>query len=626
MNMKKAFAGVLASVVAISAMATTMVSAKNELTFTKDQAAFSKSWDLTATKFPVTWTGTAQSVYNAGTPGTITIGETGVYAIKIKGTDVPVNFTVANVTAAVGAPTANYASATSTLTITADNTVTTVAQLAAAIDAVPGFDVEVTYGVAVLPTTTVTVANVTGEGVATGYVLGSMINPNGAPSKLTVSFYKADTKVAGNKVADNLIKVDTAKLKVTGYVLDKDGKATLTSKEYEMLSNDDKNVWSLEQVTGTTVTSTGKIDTTYFKGGITGFDLSYTVTDDSKQKKSDADDLAKKMYKAYADIAQTGADNAFTAIFNSFDYDSNANVTSIDSLTGKVASSEVVHGVTFQGLNAGAYKNSAGRYQSAVTKQDTIYYFGTAANGGADARRDGLVIAGNVNSFKEETISTKEFTTEDNAKLSAKQGGVQAFDGTTPNGFERIAPVDVKWQNMIKEIQTLVGDAKGATLTFGVYSATSTDSGRGNDKFSDDTNAPIVSGATAQDFSFAINTASSAKFYSAANMKDNKITLSWDEITAGLAAGTGLDAAVRIAAGKKFVIDSVSIDVPAKTLNDLSAGEAAEETTVALETTAAPAADTTAAAANPTTGNAPIALAVIPVAIIAAAVVAKKRG
>ena len=95
----------------------------------------------------------------------------------------------------------------------------------------------------------------------------------------------------------------------------------------------------------------------------------------------------------------------------------------------------------------------------------------------------------------------------------------------------------------------------------------------------------------------------------------------------GLAAGTGLDAAVRIASGKKFVIDSLVVDVPAKKLADLSAGEAAAETTVALETAApAAAADTTAAAANPTTGNAPIALVAIPVAIIAAAVVAKKRG
>ena len=52
--------------------------------------------------------------------------------------------------------------------------------------------------------------------------------------------------------------------------------------------------------------------------------------------------------------------------------------------------------------------------------------------------------------------------------------------------------------------------------------------------------------------------------------------------------------------------------------------EAAAETTVALETTAAAAADTTAAAANPTTGNAPIALVAIPAAIAAAAIVAKK--
>ncbi|MEG0614230.1 MAG: hypothetical protein RR540_00625 [Oscillospiraceae bacterium] len=62
---------------------------------------------------------------------------------------------------------------------------------------------------------------------------------------------------------------------------------------------------------------------------------------------------------------------------------------------------------------------------------------------------------------------------------------------------------------------------------------------------------------------------------------------------------------------------------------DLAAGEGVEVTTEAIATTAA-VADTTAApvattpATNPTTGNAPIALALIPVAVIAAAVIAKK--
>ena len=52
-------AGIIASVVAISAMATTMVSAKNEITYTQDQKAYTKTWDFTGTKYPVTWTGDA---------------------------------------------------------------------------------------------------------------------------------------------------------------------------------------------------------------------------------------------------------------------------------------------------------------------------------------------------------------------------------------------------------------------------------------------------------------------------------------------------------------------------------------------------------------------------------------
>ncbi|MBE6839620.1 MAG: hypothetical protein E7507_08850 [Ruminococcus sp.] len=78
----------------------------------------------------------------------------------------------------------------------------------------------------------------------------------------------------------------------------------------------------------------------------------------------------------------------------------------------------------------------------------------------------------------------------------------------------------------------------------------------------------------------------------------------------------------------KIVVEWPASDAVAEDMSDLAAGEA--ETTVeaalpgAADTTAAAA--STDAAANPSTGNSAVALAVIPVAIAAAAFVAKKRG
>lgn len=124
-------------------------------------------------------------------------------------------------------------------------------------------------------------------------------------------------------------------------------------------------------------------------------------------------------------------------------------------------------------------------------------------------------------------------------------------------------------------------------------------------------------------------------------------TFDWGAITKAATSGTGLgDVSYRIddiqlafdaddaSAGEDLDLESIEVKGDAETYVELSAGEAAKDSAAAITTaataaaTTAPvvAATTTAAAKNPTTGNAPIALAVIPVAIAAAAIIAKKRG
>jgi hypothetical protein len=84
--------------------------------------------------------------------------------------------------------------------------------------------------------------------------------------------------------------------------------------------------------------------------------------------------------------------------------------------------------------------------------------------------------------------------------------------------------------------------------------------------------------------------------------------------------------------GDTYTLSSITFKADAESYTSLSAGESVADTTAAITsateaTTAAATEDTTtAAASNPKTGNAPVALAVIPVAIAAAAIIAKKRG
>lgn len=670
MNMKKAFAGVLASVVAISAMATTMVSAKNELTFTKDQEAFSKTWDFTATKYKVTWEGKTNYAYKIPTATT-----TMVATATTLGAGNTVSFSSTNSTAVGFAFVLDGAAGTETVTLAPANVggvamnvytvhgaaASTDVQVAAALNAYKAAAASTDAIKNITITSTATGAFNGGAALAAAAVAAGLpfttpavaggidaaIPGSTASSVLMVEFFETTNGLKDDGVTSSSAAVDSAKLKIDGFkylsTVDTAGNRNTSpvSMTYDLRKIKDTNKWYIWNVTGGTNTSLGSIDIgATFDAYITNYELSYT-TSDSKTKKTEADDLAKTEKKYYANIWQRAADittgepnqaaapatvNAsWTQVFNSFDAVT-AGIGGVGSGNvivtpkGTTGSSEVVHGVTFTGLNASTYKTTTDKYIGAVTKQDTIYYLGNPNAQDQNARNDYNIVmwdgkSSYIHSFKEEMTSETPLAKEADAKNAIAAAAKRNDDIK-----------NVAWNSMLKEVQSLIGDAKGATVSFGVYTATTTDAGRGNDTFNRETDAPLVSGATAQDFGLAVNTQSSNKFYSAANMKDNKITLSWDEITQGLAAGTIIDGAIRIGAGKKFVIDSLTVDVPAKKLADLSAGEAAEETTVALETTAAPAADTTAAAANPTTGNAPIALAVIPVAIIAAAVVAKKRG
>lgn len=109
------------------------------------------------------------------------------------------------------------------------------------------------------------------------------------------------------------------------------------------------------------------------------------------------------------------------------------------------------------------------------------------------------------------------------------------------------------------------------------------------------------------------------------------VTFNWDDLIAAnnYVGLPGILQNISIKASEECVVTKVAYNVPAKTFEDPSKGEGVTETTAAI--TDAPVAsetvaDTTAPATNPATGNAPIALAVLPIAIVAAIVIAKKRG
>jgi len=668
MNMKKAFAGVLASVVAISAMATTMVSAKNELTYTTDQKAYNKTWDFTGNLYKVTWDNTFKSEFAAAsTPTVVTPGSpasvTPTATAGGAATTGSISFSNASTTAytvdtVINAASFGIAYNPATHVITINTTAASQTILATSFDAA--------WAAAGIPATlTHTVTG--GTGFYTGSsaaVAGTLIAAGVAvPAVPAVMGYTPGNAFAGTAGASTLrfkftdptkTEIDSAKLTVTGYKSydwkDIAGAATnrdpvsgdyfykdLVTTTYSLTKDGD--YWIVKSVANSgNPTSAGTIDLSSFLA-ITKVEAAYTAftKKDADGKdldtKAKADSIADANHEVTLNVDQIGANTSFASIITAM------NNRTINSEKGKVGSPEKTHGVTMTGYDvetsaakvqvAGDWKDG---WQAKVVAKDTLYNLTTATNTVGDWNgtyyKNTLSTGSDISDttagfcYKGFTAGGKTYNTDDEMKTWAKASlaSTKVFGDNTKNNV-------VKLKELCGAIQDNIGDAKGATLTFSLY----TESAAASEKTPDEIKrsgdiAPLSSSSSAEEFCVAINGTASRNYYAKGVAKDGKIVINWDDVTKGLAAGQIFEMSIRIGSGKSFCIDSITVDAPAKTLADLSAGEAAEETTVALDTTAAPAADTTAAAANPTTGNAPIALAVIPVAIIAAAVVAKKRG
>lgn len=687
MNMKKAFAGFMAGAVAVSAMATMAVSAKNELTFTQDQSAIDKTWDLTATKFPVTWVGTTTislTTTTGATPGQVLAGTTAIGGLTFTSNSTTTNVQVEVIDGTTGVTATNPVAITTrtttvngatvpVITITADITGAAAASTAAA--AVTALDAAknlagsplatILADVKYAPTTAgAALAATAATALAAAYQVSA-----GTAASNTPIYYASplDNQIfylgfRENDAAAKIRSVSSAKLTVKGYVnstvanvapslntieinlvkVGDDMGSYSAYKPTNISSADFANYWAVENVAMNTAQSVGKIDLSSFTGGIVEAKVEYTIKDDSKEKKSDAESLADTtIFKLKGDVEvynKTNGNDTATEYFadfqDGFDWWYNNNNT-INTGKGKVESVDTIHGPIFTGYNMSAVKGKATGvtvgaaagteiWTATVAAKDTIYYLN-----GTKLFPDGASVGGvsaNSSFKKAVTFGDRFALTEDAAKTLAIN-----LANADPDEYLTKA-IECDWQNMLKEIQSLIGDAKGATLTFNVYSTSATDEGKGVNKFSGGTDAPLASSASAEDFAFAVNTQSSNKFYQAKNMVDGKITLNWDDITQGLAAGTIMNGAIRISAGKAFQIDSISLNVPAKTLADLTVGEGTTGSEESLggeassEAASSEAASSEApATTSPATGNAPIALAAIPVALAAAVVVAKKR-
>lgn len=205
--------------------------------------------------------------------------------------------------------------------------------------------------------------------------------------------------------------------------------------------------------------------------------------------------------------------------------------------------------------------------------------------------------------------------------------------------------------NLTRYVVDIVGNSKGSTLTFNMVRASEEPFTYNKSGSLDDFGWNFNGGKAADNFAIGINSQRTSAIQmsaSASGNTDTSIEISWDKLVerSGLAVNAlGLIDDIFIASDDPtYHIGSLDVYRPANTFEDLSAGEPtvdSEDTLSSVDTTVAtseapvvtaPAVDTTAAPAttptvtpNPGTGNAPIALAVIPVAIAAAAIIAKKR-
>lgn len=176
-------------------------------------------------------------------------------------------------------------------------------------------------------------------------------------------------------------------------------------------------------------------------------------------------------------------------------------------------------------------------------------------------------------------------------------------------------------------IDQLAG-TQGSTITFSFKPGDDSEEGNliGYDQWFSD--------STTDSFQISLN---NRKVFTAAQTLAKKgndyvdVTFNWDDLIkensyVGL---PGILHSIELMSAKDVTVTKVAYTVPDKAFEDPSKGEGVTETTAAI--TDAPVAsetvaDTTAPATNPATGNAPIALAVLPIAIVAAIVIAKKRG
>ena len=100
-----------------------------------------------------------------------------------------------------------------------------------------------------------------------------------------------------------------------------------------------------------------------------------------------------------------------------------------------------------------------------------------------------------------------------------------------------------------------------------------------------------------------------------------EITMKMKKILAACAASVTALSMMAFSASAQGATDDSDVIDPTPVVEETTAAPV-EETAVVTTEASAPVAPVT----NPTTGNAPVALAVIPVALAAAAIVAKKRG
>jgi len=317
---------------------------------------------------------------------------------------------------------------------------------------------------------------------------------------------------------------------------------------------------------------------------------------------------------------------------------------------GTIATNDV-HGFTISGF-IGSLNGTLATTDDAVVKADRAYRLdqGNLTYDASNQGAVGLPVAASVSSnLKGEKVATSfAHNAADSVSAAIYNGGAISGWSMIDNSEFVTAEVsnanlattnvskngDFGMYNFRNWVQKYIGNAAGATITFNLYTAPST-TDKTADSYGKDAEVQVASTATADDLVLGVNYANSDNLCQGVKIADNKITFDWDKVinATGTNTVTGniSDMFIRIAAGKIAVVDSITVKVPAHTGGTLAAGAPTTEasvaaiTTAAGVTTAAPVAAATTST-NPKTGNAPIALAVIPVAIIAAAVIAKKRG